>query len=92
MISFLFPSDSDVFHEQSGGTVEFHGARRWAGLQSEQEHTGSCGLQSGPGQEERETEGGERRVSPGGGFVGRRGIGHLRPSVTGRCEGVKGHE
>lgn len=63
-------SDSDVFREQSGREVEFHGAWLWAGLQSEKEDTGSCGLQPDSGQEEGETGGGKRRIPPGAGIVG----------------------
>lgn len=63
-------SGSYIFREQSGGAVQFRGARLWAGLQPEQEHAGGCGLQPGSGQEEGETDGGERRISPGGGVVG----------------------
>lgn len=65
----LLSSGSYVFRWQSRGAIQLHGARRWAGLQSEQEHTGSGGLQSGSGQEEGETDGGERRIPPGGGVV-----------------------
>lgn len=63
-------SDSYVFREQSGGEVEFHRARLWAGLQSKKEDTGGCGLQPNSGQEEGEAGGGERRIPPGGGIVG----------------------
>lgn len=69
-VCFYCPG-SYVFCQQSRGALQFHGA--WAGLQSEQEHAGRCGLQSDPGQEEGETDGGERRVSPGGGVVGQVG-------------------
>lgn len=69
-------SGSYFFCEQSGRAIQLHGAGLWAGLQSEQEHTGSCGLQSASGQEEGETDGGERRISPGGGIVGGR-VGRL---------------
>lgn len=71
VIWLKFSSDSHVFHEQSGREVEFHGARLWAGLQSEKEDTGSCGLQPDSGQEEGETDGGKRRIPPGAGIVGR---------------------
>lgn len=62
--------DSYVFREQSGREVEFPGAWLWAGLQSEKEDTGSCGLQPDSGQEEGETGGGKRRIPPGAGVVG----------------------
>lgn len=63
------PSGSDVFHEQPGRALQLYGAWRWAGLQHEQEHPGSRGLQSGPGQEEGEAAGGERRLPPGRGVL-----------------------
>lgn len=63
-------SDSYVFREQSGREVELHGAWLWAGLQSEKEDAGSCGLQPDSGQEEGEAGGGKRRVPPGGGNLG----------------------
>lgn len=66
----FFCSGSHVFCEQSGGAIQFHGAGLWAGLKPEQEHVGSCGLRSGWGQEEGETDGGERRIPPAGGVVG----------------------
>lgn len=63
-------SDSYVFREQSGREVKFLGAWLWAGLQSEKEDTGSCGLQPDSGQEEGKTGGGKRRIPPGAGIIG----------------------
>lgn len=58
-----------LLYEQSRWAVQFRGARRWAGLQSKQEHAGSGGLQSRSGQEEGEAERGEWRLPPGWGHL-----------------------
>lgn len=63
-----------VFRQQPGRAIQFHGAWLWAGLQYEQEHAGSRGLQSGSGQEAGEADGGERRFPHGGGILGQRQV------------------